>query len=100
MGARVTMRVELPGGEPARGAQIEGTNHDAWDPKHKSWPGTTGQDGTWTWTDMDTGTLGDRYTFGVSYTDPQGVEWAAEISQRISSSMTIPVVLHRVARHS
>lgn len=63
MGVRVTIRVELPNGQAVAGAQIQGENHDAWSEKHRLWSGTTDQSGSYTWENLDRGTLGDRYTF-------------------------------------
>ncbi len=93
MGANVKVQVKLPDGRPAAGAQIHGVNHDAWSKAHQEWQGTTDDHGTHTWANMDTGTLGDRYTFSANHTDDQGGRWLGEVSERIRKDMEITIVL-------
>lgn len=94
MGARLTIRVQLPDGTPVSGAQIDGVNHDAWSSEHREWPGTTNIDGGYTWPDIDTGTLGDRYTFHATGSDVRGNKWEGEVSVRISKDTDLVITLH------
>lgn len=94
MGSRFTVKVVLPDGTPAPGAQIMGINNDAWSDKHREWPATAGLDGTHTWPSLDDGTMGDRYTFQVKHTDLQGRKWEAESSHRVKGEHTLTIVLH------
>jgi hypothetical protein len=75
MGAMVKVQVKMPDGSPAAGARIQGINHDAWSKEHKEWLGTAGPDGSYSWANMDTGTLGDRYTFTILLA--KGIDGAA-----------------------
>ena len=93
MGANVTVSVKMPDGTPVPGAQLQGVNHDAWSKAHKEWQGTTDQNGQHVWSNLDTGTLGDRYTFSVSHTAPDGGQWLGEVSERIKHDMEITIVL-------
>ena len=95
MGVTVTLKVQLPDGTPVSGAQIDGTNTNAWTDQNKKWPGTTLQDGTHTWANLDKGTVGNFYTFKVSFRDSHGNDWYGEISERISVASTLTVTLHR-----
>lgn len=96
MGVSVTLRVQLPDGTPVSGARIEGTNTNAWAERNRKWPGTTHQDGTYTWSNLDKGTLGNYYIFRVTHTDSTGADWVGEISNRISKPCTLTVTLHKV----
>lgn len=91
----MTVKVQTPDGAPASGAQIDGTNTNAWSDKNRKWPGTTLQDGTHTWANLDKGTLGNFYTFRVTYTDPTGVDWLGEHSERISGPTSLTITLHK-----
>jgi hypothetical protein len=93
MGAKVTVTVNLPDGTPAIGARILGVNHDAWSKAHREWMGTTGNDGKHSWANLDTGTLGDHYTFTANHVDPKGGRWLGEISERIRNDMEFTIVL-------
>lgn len=93
MGARVTLTVMIPPATPVEGAEILAVNHDSWSASHREWQGRTESDGSFTWNNMDTGTLGDRYTFHVDYTAPDGVTWAGSISERIRSPVSLKLVL-------
>ena len=93
MGARVTINVLLPPNQPVEGAEITGINHDAWSASHRIWRGRTDVNGSFTWANIDTGTLGDRYTFKVAYTDPEGVSWSGSVSERINRPLTLKVTL-------
>ncbi len=95
MGVRLSIRVQLVDGTPVPGAQINGTNHDSWSKKHRSWPATTGPDGTYTWDSIDKGTLGDRYTFEVVSTDSKGVMWVGSASFRAKRDSELVVTLHK-----
>ena len=95
MGVQVTVVVKLPSGKPVAGAQIHGLNHDAWSEKHRDWKGTTDIDGRFTWSNLDKGTLGDRYTFSVTSPDVSGEKWIGEVSQRITGPVEVVVVLHK-----
>jgi hypothetical protein len=100
MGARVTIRVALPPNQPVEGAEVTGVNHDAWSSSHRTWRGRTDADGTFTWANLDTGTLGDRYTFAATYTDPDGVSWAGSVSERINRPLTLKLILTPTAAGS
>lgn len=93
MGARVTLMVLVPPGTPVEGADILAVNHDAWGSSHREWEGRSESDGTYTWDNMDTGTIGDRYTFQVTYVDPEGVAWSGATSERIRRRVDLKVVL-------
>jgi hypothetical protein len=95
MGVRVTIEAKLPDGTPVRGASILGINHDAWSAKHREWTGTTGEDGTYTWDNLDKGTLGDRYTFRIESLDPRGGRWTGSVSDRVTRPRRFTVVLSR-----
>lgn len=95
MGARVKVQVKMPDGSPASGARILRINHDAWSKDHKAWRGTAGADGAYSWADLDTGTLGDRYTFQANVDDGQGGRWLGEVSERIRKDMELTIVLAR-----
>lgn len=82
---RYTILVTLPDGKPASGASITGTNTNAWSSGAKSWSGTTMQDGTHTWENIDTGLNGNKYDFYCRYLDSNGLEWVGEASDRIFS---------------
>jgi hypothetical protein len=97
MGANVTVTVKMPDGTPVVGAQLEGINHDAWAKSHKEWKGTTDEKGQHIWSNLDTGTLGDRYTFKVDHTDPSGGKWLGEVSERIRHDMDITIVVAKSA---
>jgi hypothetical protein len=93
MGANVKVQVKMPDGTPAAGARILGINHDAWSKEHKEWPGTAGPDGTFAWSNIDTGALGDRYTFRANATDGKGGRYLGEISERIRKDMELTITL-------
>lgn len=93
MGARVTLTVLIPPATPVEGAEIVAVNHDAWASSHREWEGRSESNGIYTWDNMDTGTLGDRYTFHVTYTDPEGVAWSGATSERIRRAVDLKVVL-------
>jgi hypothetical protein len=93
MGAMVQVQVKMPDGSPAAGARIQGINHDAWSKEHKEWLGTAGPDGSYSWANMDTGTLGDRYTFTANASDDKGGQYLGEISERIRKDMELTIVL-------
>ena len=95
MGVSVTLRVQMPDGTAVSGAKIDGTNTNAWMDTNKKWPGTTRSDGSYTWSNLDKGTLGNFYTFEVTYTDPNGTEWAGKVSDRITGPRTLVVTLHK-----
>jgi class 3 adenylate cyclase len=97
MGVRLTVRVRLPDGSAVAGAQITGTNHDAWAKRHRQWFGTTDPSGLFTWENLDKGTLGDRYTFAVRWVDPGSTAWTGEVSERIRGPRELLVVLRREA---
>lgn len=96
MGVPVTIKVQLPDGSPVSGAQIDGTNTNAWTSNNRKWPGTTVQDGSHTWSNLDKGTLGNYFTFHVTYKDPHGDEWEGDVAERITGPSTLTVTLHRV----
>lgn len=95
MGAKVTIKVELPNGKPVPGAAITGTNHDAWSSKHSVWKASTNQEGLYEFADLDTGTLGDRYTFDVVSRDVAGGTWVGSASQRVSRPLTLTITLQK-----
>ncbi len=86
MGARFTLQVLLPSGKPAIGASITGHNQNAIDSGTVQWYGSTLEDGTFTWENIDTGFLGDKYDFHCRYLDQNSVEWFGNISERIKTS--------------
>ena len=96
MGVAVTLKVQLPDGTPVSGAKIDGTNTNAWTDKNKKWPGTTRPDGTYTWANLDKGTLGNYYTFHVTYTDATGADWVGDVADRINGPRTLTATLHKV----
>lgn len=83
----------MPDGTPAAGARIQGVNHDSWSKSHRDWLGTANAEGAHAWANMDTGTLGDRYTFTVNHIDPKGGKWQGEVSERIKKDTEFTVVL-------
>lgn len=91
MGAKVVLKVLLPTEEPAIGAEIIGLNRNAVAEGAKQWNGTTLDDGTCTWENIDTGTLGDKYDFYCRYLDANSVEWIGNLSERIRGGKT-PIV--------
>jgi hypothetical protein len=93
MGGKITVQVRQPDGTKIPGARILAINHDAWSKQHKEWHGTTDDTGDFTWPNMDTGTLGDRYTFTAVYDDGKNGKWAGESSHRIKGDMTITLTL-------
>ena len=93
MGATVKVMVKMPDGTPAAGARIQGVNHDAWSKEHKEWHGTAGPDGAYSWANMDTGALGDRYTFKANVADEKGGRYLGEVSERIRKDMELTIVL-------
>lgn len=93
IGARATIFVYLPGKKPAVGANITGVNRNAWNKKVGSWKGTIGEDGSYTWGNIDTGTFGDFYDFEAIYVDEDGVKWVGRISDRIAKPTDLAIVL-------
>lgn len=94
MGKTVTIVVKFPDGRPAVGARILGVNHDAWDKKHhEEWRATAEESGSHTFDSLDTGTLGDRYTFAATVVDHEGVRWAGEVSERVKRDLDLTIVL-------
>lgn len=91
MGVQFTLRVILPTEEPAVGADIVGYNRNAANPNMEQWNGSTLSDGTFTWGNIDTGTLGDKYDFYCRYLDSNSVEWVGNLSERIKGSR-VPVI--------
>lgn len=93
MGAKVTVKVSLPDGTPAENARLLGRNRNAWDKSVAEWHGVTGPGGTWTWANLDTGTVGDFYDIYAELVDEVGVKWAAKTSDRINSGREIQIRL-------
>ncbi|MCI4326030.1 MAG: hypothetical protein L3K16_00085 [Thermoplasmata archaeon] len=92
MGGKVVVQVRQADGSPVPGARLLAINHDAWSKAHKEWHGTTDTTGDYTWPNMDTGTLGDRYTFTAAFEDGKA-KWAGESSHRIKGDTTIVLTL-------
>jgi hypothetical protein len=97
MGGKVNVEVRQTDGTAVPGARILAINHDAWSKQHKDWHGTTGTDGNYTFPNMDTGMLGDRYTFTAVFVDGKNVKWAGESSHRIKGDSTITLTLSKDA---
>ena len=93
MGARVRIVVCFPPSEPAVGAQVVGLNRSAWAGQEKMWRATTGHDGSYTWDNLDTGTLGDKWDFTAELTDKEGIDWMGFASERVKTPRTIPIPL-------
>lgn len=91
MGAQFTLKVLLPTSEPAVGAEVTGYNRNAADQAAVQWHGSTLDDGTCTWVNIDTGLLGDKYDFYCRYLDSNSVEWTGSLSERIKGS-PVPVI--------
>jgi hypothetical protein len=95
MGGKVTVQVRQTDGKNVPGARILAINHDAWSKQHKEWNGTTDTSGDYTWPNMDTGLLGDRYTFTAAFQDEKGNKWSGESSHRIKGDSMVTVTLHK-----
>lgn len=94
MGKTVSVTVKFPNGRPAISARILGFNHDAWDKKHHGeWHATAEEGGSHTFDNLDSGTLGDRYTFEATIVDEEGVRWSGEVSERIKRDVDLTIVL-------
>jgi hypothetical protein len=89
---QVTIRVRYPDGTPVIGAAIHGVDTNATG-DDRNWYGTTGADGTHTWTRANTGFAGNFHTYDVSFTDGEGVKWVGKTSERILTPVTILVTL-------
>jgi hypothetical protein len=89
----VTVQVKQPDGTIVSGARILAINHDAWSKQHREWHGTTDDSGEYVWPNMDTGTLGDRYTFTAVAEDGKNTRWAGESSHRIKGDTTITLTV-------
>jgi hypothetical protein len=97
MGGKVTVQVRQPDGTKVPGARILAINHDAWSKQHREWHGTTDATGDYTWPSMDTGTLGDRYTFSAVLEDAKIGKWVGESSHRIKGDTVITLTLTKSA---
>jgi hypothetical protein len=95
MGGKVTVQVQKPDGTKIPGARIVAVNHDAWAKQHKEWHGTTDASGVYTWPNIDTGLLGDRYTFSAAYEDGRDGKWAGESSHRIRKEALITLTVNK-----
>ena len=95
MGGKVNVQVRQADGSKISGARILAINHDAWSKQHKEWHGTTDSTGDFLWPNMDTGTLGDRYTFTAAFEDGKGGKWAGESSHRVKGDMTVTLTMHK-----
>jgi hypothetical protein len=93
MGGKVTVQVRHVDGTNVPGAKILAINHDAWSKQHKEWHGTTDSSGDYTWPNMDTGMLGDRYTFTAVLIDGKNVKWAGESSHRIKADTVVTLTV-------
>lgn len=94
MGTKIKLVVRLPSGEPVKGAVIVGTNQNAWFDPVRYWRATTGVDGAYIWTNLDTGVAGDMYEFRAEYVDDRGVRWVGFASERIWEPREISITLH------
>lgn len=92
MATEVTIRVMFPDGTPVAGASIHGVDAHAWG-SDKDWYGTTGTDGTHTWTRANTGAFGNFHRYEVTFTDREGLKWVGRSTERILSPVTIPITL-------
>ena len=94
MPTRVTIQVSFPDGRPVVGAAIHGVDNNALSSSDRDWHGTTGADGTHTWTRANTGIAGNFHTYVVTFVDAEGVKWVGKTSERILTPVVIPVTLH------
>jgi hypothetical protein len=85
MGAKVTVKVQRPSGDPAPGATIRATNRSAWIASDSEWAGTTDSDGQFIWANLDTGWGGDLFDFEANYIAADGVRWRGKCTQRIDA---------------
>ena len=95
MSGKVTVQVQKPDGTRVPGVKIVAINHNAWSPKHKEWHGTTDTLGTYTWPNMDTGLLGDRYTFSAALEENGDGRWTGESTHRIRHDTTITLTMRK-----
>jgi hypothetical protein len=93
MATRVTIVVKFPDGKPAVGAAIHGVDTNALSAGDRDWYGTTGADGSYTWTRANTGIAGNYHTYVVSFIDGEGIKWIGRASDRILTPVTISVTL-------
>jgi len=94
MVARVTIAVHLPGKVPAAGAEILGRAKKALEIDKREWLGTTGDNGTFTWPDFETGRQGGFYEFKIIYVDDDGLAWHGSVSEWIAHSIVLTVTLN------
>jgi hypothetical protein len=92
MATQVTIRVLFPDGSPVVGASIRGIDTHATG-GDRDWFGTTGADGTHTWTRANTGVAGNFHNYEVTFVDAEGIKWVGKTSERILTPVVIPVTL-------
>jgi hypothetical protein len=95
MGGKVTVQVRQIDGTKMPGARVLAINHDAWTKRLREWHGITDAKGDYTWADLETGALGDRYTFTAVAKDTNDGRWAGESSQRVRGEMAITLTVTR-----
>jgi hypothetical protein len=93
MGERVTVQVCHQDGSRVSGARILAINHDAWTKRFREWHGTTDLSGECTWPDLDTRTLGNRYTIMAVAKDINHGHWAGESSLEIKGDTTVTLTV-------
>jgi hypothetical protein len=93
MSGRVTVQVRHLDGSKVSGARILAINHDAWSKRYRELYGTTDRSGDFTWPELDTRTLGDRYTFMVVAKDTNHGLWAGESSFQIKGDTTVTLTV-------
>jgi hypothetical protein len=93
MGGRVTVQVRHLDGSRVSGARVLAINHDAWRTQYRELHGTTDRSGEFTWPDLDTRTLGNRYTFVAVAKDTNDGRWAGESSFPIKGDTTVTLTV-------
>jgi hypothetical protein len=93
MGGRVTVQVRHLDGTRVSGARVLAINHDAWRKQCREWHGITGPSGECTCPDLDTWTLGNRFTFTAVAKDSNDGQWAGETSYQIKGDTTVTLTV-------
>ena len=92
MATRVTIRVRFPNGAPVVGASIHAVDTHATG-GDRDWYGTTGADGTHTWSRANTGFAGNFHNYEVTFVDSEGLKWVGRTSERVLTPIEIAVTL-------
>lgn len=94
--ARVKVTVQFPDGTPVSGASITAFNEDSWTKSGREKKGTSGPDGTYTWSNLDAGFggSGNNYSFRARFDDNEKkVKWLGYASDKIKEDMSIVITL-------